>query len=127
MGDNYDFFATELLAELKQENSRKDELIKRKDKHMFIERIVYLVFLLSIVSALLLYFYQYDYATYLSNSAEGVYAIVDSDGNMVATDLTGDDLAKIMGGSYGESKDNDNKSSQAQEEITHSGGQEQES
>lgn len=47
-----------------------------------------------------------DEDRYSSIDAKGVYNLVDSDGNVLATDLTVDDISKILGSLDGKDKSN---------------------
>lgn len=111
-----DFLATEMLSELKAENERKDRQLARKDKHSFIERCIYIATIIIIVGFFLLYIYQYDYVSYETNEADGVYALIDSEGNVIASDLDEEALQRLMEGTDGYSTEN-NSQSAAQEEL----------
>lgn len=95
-----DFFATELLRELKAENIRKDNLLHKKEKHMFIERIVWVITIILLVAGFIWYLNQYDFTStsesYMDYSAEGVYALVDSEGNCISSDLTYEEATELM-------------------------------
>jgi len=63
---------------------------KRKDYIM-----VFLVILLFIANMIWLYVFQsYDYSTTAEYS--GIYNLVDSAGNVISSDITPDDITKIM-------------------------------
>lgn len=47
-----------------------------------------------------------DEDRYSSIDAKGVYNLVDSDGNVLATDLTVDDISRILGSLDGKDKSN---------------------
>lgn len=98
MGENTDFIATELLQELKESNARKDQHIAQVQKQHLWERMVYLATILLVVAGFLLYLNQYDFTSSeeYNYEATGVYALVDSEGNVVAQDLTPAELARIM-------------------------------
>ena len=95
-----DFFATELLRELKEENIRKDKLLHKKEKHMFVERIIWVLTIILIVAGFIWYLNQYDFTStsesYMDYSAEGVYALVDSEGNCISSDLTYEEAMALM-------------------------------
>ena len=103
MTNNEDFIATELLSELKRENERKDKQIKRLQATVLAVVIIAFVILFSTVGAFLWYLNQYDfsststvtneYAT--SQSAEGVYAMIDSEGNLISDDLSVEDINRL--------------------------------
>ena len=114
---NYDFLATEIFAELKANYVCMHQQLMAEKKSTRRERIFYLVTIFLIVAGFLLYMYQYDYVSYETHSAEGVYAIVDSDGNVVATDLTEDELAEIVGYNDGESDSYESSSTQEEESV----------
>lgn len=110
MPEHTDFIATELLQELKEGNARKDAQIlqQQKDfKHMIYG---FLVVIFAIVAGFLLYLNQYDFSssTEYSYEATGVYALVDSEGNVIAQDLTPSEIELIMEvlSTYGESESN---------------------
>ena len=98
MEDHTDFIATELLRELKEANERKDERIVQMTKNY--SRTVYgfLAVIFGIVVAFLLYLNQYNFTgteeyTY---EATGVYALVDSEGNIIAQDFSPEEIHDIM-------------------------------
>lgn len=100
MEQGTDFIATELLKELKESNARKDALIVQQNKNIL--RIVcgFVIAILAIVAGFLLYLNQYDFVstdefTY-DYDATGVYALVDSEGNVIAQDLTPQEIERIM-------------------------------
>lgn len=100
MPDNTDFIATELLRELKESNARKDVLIVQQNKNMLRIVLGSMAVILAIVAGFLLYLNQYDFVstdeyTY-DYDATGVYALVDSEGNVIAQDLTPQDIKDIM-------------------------------
>lgn len=95
-----DFIATELLQELKESNARKDSLIVQQNKNMLRVICGFLIVILAIVAGFLLYLNQYDFEstdefTY-DYDATGVYALVDSEGNVIAQDLTPQEIESIM-------------------------------
>lgn len=98
MGEHTDFIATELLQELKEGNARKDAQIAQMNKnqmHMFFG---FLVVIFAIVAGFLLYLNQYDFTSTeeYNYEATGVYALVDSEGNIIAQDLTPEEMTRIM-------------------------------
>lgn len=95
-----DFIVSELLSELKMENERKSEMIKRKDKQLFSIVLGGLLAVCLTVAGFLLYLNQYDFSgtTTTTNTAEGVYALIDSKGNVLASDLTPEVIQEIMEG-----------------------------
>lgn len=109
MEDQTDFIATELLQELKESNARKDAHIAQMHKNQTHIIFGFLCIIFLIVSGFLLYLNQYDFSstTTTTNSAEGVYAIVDSEGNVITSDLTPEDIERIVS-IHGESNQNNN-------------------
>jgi hypothetical protein len=91
-----DFIVTGLLSELKAENIRKDVVIRGLIK--VICGVVAAV--LVVVAGFLLYLNQYDFGSTTTTNATGVYTLVDSQGNVVATDLTADEIEEVIK-SYG--------------------------
>ena len=89
-----DFIVSELLSELKQENVRKDAQIKTL--HKAIVRIVLaaLLAIFLVIGACFLYLNQYDFSSTdnvnIEKSAEGMFAIIDSDGNIIGDDTYGE-------------------------------------
>lgn len=87
-----DFIVSELLSELKEENKRKDAQIKRLNGTITRVVIAALVAIFLVIGSCFLYLYQYDFTssdTYsIEKSAEGTFAMVDSDGNIVGYDGT---------------------------------------
>lgn len=105
-----DYFATEILRELKLENERKERIIKSLIKVVVGTVAVALVGIAAVTGGFLLYLNQYDFsstsATY--NDADGVYTLVDSEGNVISADLTPEELEMIMNG-YGEIDQSDDQ------------------
>lgn len=100
-GDEHtDYIATELLRELKEGNVRKDAQIAQMAKNQIRTFYGFMIVILLIVSGFLLYLNQYDFTstttTTTTNTAEGVYAIIDSEGNVIASDLTSEEIERIM-------------------------------
>lgn len=89
-----DFLASELLSELKEENSRKDLLIKRLCKTIALIVSISLLAVMSTIGGFLWYLNQYDFTS--EQTVSGVYALVDSEGNVVASDFTSEEMAQIM-------------------------------
>ena len=109
-----DFLASELLKELKEENQRKD--IRLGNLHKVLTGIVAGAFavILIVIGGFLWYLDQYDYMSTSNSyvSATGVYALIDSEGNVVADDLTPEDIERVMEvlGTYGDSTETANNS-----------------
>lgn len=97
-----DFIVSELLSELKAENSRKDRQILRLNKTLVATILAALISIMLVVAGFLWYLNQYDFSATttesITNSAEGVYAIVDSDGNVISSDLTAEEIEAILEG-----------------------------
>lgn len=89
-----DFIATELLSELRLENDRKSKQLAQKDKTLKFIITLFLIVILSIVGVFIWYLNQYDFTS--EQTVSGVYALVDSDGNVVAQDITPEEYKKIM-------------------------------
>lgn len=87
-----DFIVSDLLSELKAENERKSKLIKGLVKVICGS----IIAILALVAGFLLYLNQYDYADIDTTNATGVYAVVDSSGNVIASDLTSDEINQIL-------------------------------
>lgn len=100
MSTGSDFIVSELLSELKSENERKDSLIKSMQRRSFIERIVFVSIVLLIVSSFLAYLSLYDFTstTTMTTTAQGVYTLVDSEGNVIAQDLTPEEIQEVVNG-----------------------------
>lgn len=96
-----DFIVSNLLSELKSENARKSKLI-----HGLIKVVCGCVFsIIVVIASFLWYLYQYDFTSTCTSttSASGVYALVDSEGNVLAQDFTAEELQEIMKVINGES------------------------
>lgn len=95
-----DFIATELLGELKAESARKSEIISNMQRSAKHERFFFITAIILVVAGFLLYLNQYDFSstttTTTTNNAEGVYAVVDSEGNTIASDLTPEEVEALM-------------------------------
>lgn len=89
-----DFLASELLSELKAENNRKDLLIKRLCKIIATIVIISLLAIIGTVTGFLWYLNQYDFTS--EQTVSGVYALVDSEGNIVASDFNAEEVESIL-------------------------------
>lgn len=91
-----DFIASELLGELKAENQRKD----RQIRGLYYLLAASFAAMLLIVGGFLWYLNQYDFSSttseYTTQSVNGVYAVVDSEGNVVGQDLTPEEIQHLM-------------------------------
>lgn len=97
-----DFIVSELLSELKAENGRKEHQINRLHKTLVCTVITALVAILLVVAGFLWYLNQYDFSATttetITNTAEGVYAIVDSNGNVIGSDYTAEEIQSFLEG-----------------------------
>lgn len=104
MNEGTDFIVSELLSELKADGIRKDAQIERLHKQML--KVVLAAFLVVIatVAVFLWYLNQYDFSSTqtVEQIAEGVYAIIDSEGNTIACDISPEELMEMI--NYGESE-----------------------
>lgn len=95
-----DFIVSELLSELKAENGRKDKQIQSLYKAIETITTVALCTVLLVVAGFLWYLNQYDFSATETVTetitAEGVYAIVDSAGNVISSDLTAEEIQALM-------------------------------
>ena len=106
-----DFIVSELLSELKEGNIRKDDQIRRLQKVVFGTVLTSLLALLATVGSFLWYLNQYDFSSTTTTTAEGVYAVIDSEGNVIGQDLTPEQIEILMeelNSGYGESNQNSN-------------------
>ena len=97
-----DFIVSELLAELKAENERKERQIHRLNRTLAVTISMAMVAVLLVVAGFLWYLNQYDFSATetmtetITNTAEGVYAIIDSEGNVISSDLTAEEIQALM-------------------------------
>lgn len=95
-----DFIVSELLSELKAENGRKDKQIQSLHRAIATITAVALCTILLVVAGFLWYLNQYDFSATETVTetitAEGVYAIVDSAGNVISSDLTAEEIQALM-------------------------------
>lgn len=102
MSGETDFIVSELLSELKAENSRKDKQIQSLHKVIATITAVALCIVLLVVAGFLWYLNQYDFSATetvtetVTNTAEGVYAVIDSEGNVISSDLTAEEIQALM-------------------------------
>lgn len=99
-----DFIVSELLSELKSENTRKSKLIKS----LIILISVCLISIIIVVGFFIWYLNQYDFTSTetVTTTATGVYALVDNEGNIIARDLSMEDIESIMEVLNGEGESN---------------------
>lgn len=95
-----DFIVSELLSELKAGNERKDEQIHRLHRMLVATVLSAMLVVLAVVGGFLWYLNQYDFVSTDSSTttydATGVYAIVDSDGNVIGQDFTSDEITTML-------------------------------
>ena len=105
MEEHKDFLATELLHELKLENERKDRQLGNLHKILTGIIIGALCAILMVVGGFIWYLNRYDSEG--TTSATGVYAVVGSEGNVIANDLTPEEIMEVLHGN-GQSGQNTN-------------------
>ena len=95
-----DLIVSELLSELKAENKRKESQIYGLHRTLAIIVISAMLALLLVVAGFLWYLNQYDFSATetITNSAEGVYAIIDSNGNVIGSDFTAEEIQDFLEG-----------------------------
>lgn len=95
-----DFIVSELLSELKAENSRKDKQIHSLYRTVATIATVAFCAILMVVAGFLWYLNQYDFSATTTETitAEGVYAIVDSEGNVIGSDFTAEEIQGLLKG-----------------------------
>ena len=95
-----DFIVSELLSELKAENGRKDKQIQRLNSTLAVTVLTAMVSMLLLVTGFLCYLNQYDFSSTTTETitAEGVYAIVDSEGNVIGSDFTAEEIQSMLEG-----------------------------
>lgn len=81
--------ANELLQEMKAKSERDHKALVTVVKLWFGTVIIMLIMVLSFVW----YLYQYDFTATVEQT--GVYTLMDSQGNVLSTDLTAEDIIKI--------------------------------
>ena len=115
-----DFIVSELLSELKAENSRKGKQIQGLHKVIAVTTAIALCAILMVVAGFLWYLNQYDFSATNTETvtAEGVYAIVDSEGNVIGSDFTAEEIQGLLEGvlsNSGESDPNENSCPEEEE------------
>ena len=78
---------TEIFRELKEQNKRLSEILKRCVT-------AFSVTVLLIVAGFLIYLYQYDFSGNVEQT--GVYTLVDSQGNVISADIDQEQLKEIL-------------------------------
>lgn len=93
-----DFIVTALLKELKSENDHKAKTIKSLLKVIC----GCILSILLTVGGFLWYLYQYDFCgeSISTINAEGVYTLVDSEGNVIVQDLSLEEIQEVLNGTH---------------------------
>lgn len=94
MPEGNDFIVTALLSELKEENERKSRII-----HALVKVVCgCIVAVMLTVGGFLWYLNQYDFSSEESTTytSTGVYSLIDSEGNVIANDLTPEEIKQLM-------------------------------
>lgn len=94
ISEGQDFIVSELLSELKEENERKSRLLIQKEKTIKFLVAVFLVVIMAIIGVFIWYLNQYDFTS--EQTVSGVYTLVDSDGNVVAQDISPEDYERFL-------------------------------
>lgn len=91
-----DLIATELLQELKAENERKAKQIR--NYHIIFALCI--VSLIAVISFFLLFMNQFELSeeSHTVSNVQGVYALIDSSGNIIADDLTPEQIEGVLSG-----------------------------
>lgn len=97
-GTGQDFIVSELLSELKEGSARKDKQIEGLHRAIVCVVIAALVAVMCVIGGFLWYLNQYDFSSTqtVEQTAEGVYALIDSEGNTIAWDITPEELEGIL-------------------------------
>lgn len=77
---------------MKREHSDLFNIIKLLKSVIF----GFIILIIVIIDGFIYYINQLDESSYSTIEANGVYNLVDSSGNVIATDLTSDDIQKLM-------------------------------
>lgn len=99
---NYDEAQTIPLALHEMHMARKDRTIKR----------LIIGFVIVIIAILIATTYerlQYDYTGTTTTEYSGVYNLTDSEGNVISSDITPEDVIRIMETLNGKREDNQNQ------------------
>lgn len=83
------------MSELKEENGRKSSQIRMLIKVIVTLIVTFVIAVGTIVGGFLWYLNQYDFVS--EQTVQGTYAIVDSDGNVIAHDLSPEEIQSIQG------------------------------
>ena len=92
--------AMEILGELKSQNERLMDVNKK-----LIHGIYGLIILVGLlVGGFLLYLWQYDFSGSIEQN--GIYTLIDSEGNIISSDITPEEMEDILKIINGEDKNN---------------------
>lgn len=105
MEQTQDFIVSSLLSELKSENERKARVIK----NLLIVIWGCVASILVVIGGFLWYLNQYDFSSTetINATANGVYALIDSEGNVIAQDLTAEEIQEVLNGQSNENGSSD--------------------
>lgn len=92
--------AMEIFRELKEQNKRLAEVLR-------ISIFTFVTAVVLIVAGFLFYLYQYDFSATIEQT--GIYTLVDSQGNVISSDITPEQIERILEIINGENKDNENQ------------------
>lgn len=89
-----DYLALELLSELKASNTRQSGVIKA----LILSLVGAVAAILLVVAGFLWYLNQYDFTSTETTTthASGVYTLVDSEGNIIASDVPAEEIYNVM-------------------------------
>lgn len=91
---------TEIFRELKEQNKRLAETLKVSIK-------AFCLTVALVVAGFLIYLYQYDFSGNVEQT--GVYTLVDSQGNVISSDIDQEQLKEILSILNGNDKSNQKK------------------
>lgn len=113
MPEGNDFIVTALLSELKEENERKSRII-----HALVKVVCgCIVAVMLTVGGFLWYLNQYDFSSEETTNytSTGVYSLIDSEGNVIANDLTPEEIEQLMKVSLSNGTSNENNDQEAEQ------------
>lgn len=113
MPEGNDFIVTALLSELKEENERKSRII-----HALVKVVCgCIVAVMLTVGGFLWYLNQYDFSTEETTTytSTGVYSLIDSEGNVIANDLTPEEIEQLMEVSLSDGTSDENNDQEAEQ------------
>lgn len=113
MPEENDFIVTALLSELKEENERKSRII-----HALVKVVCgCIVAVMLTVGGFLWYLNQYDFSTEETTTytSTGVYSLIDSEGNVIANDLTPEEIEQLMEVSLSDGTSDENNDQEAEQ------------